>query len=72
MTIVSASTLNKDFGGKGKNKCNIESAKKNGTLIAERLLAKSISEVVFDKGPYLYHGKVKALADGARAGGLKF
>ena len=71
ITLASASTLEKEWSG-SKSRCNIESAKKIGLLIAKRLLEKSIAEVVFDKGPYLYHGKVKALADAARDGGLKF
>ena len=71
VTLASASTLEKDWSAT-KAKCNIESAKKIGALIAKRLLEKNVVEVVFDKGPYLYHGKVKALADAAREGGLKF
>lgn len=68
-TLVAASSYEKDFGAEGGNK---EAAKKVGTLIAERAVAKGISEVVFDRGGYLYHGRVKELAEGARAAGLKF
>ena len=69
VTLVSASTLEKDFEGIGSNK---EAAKKIGNKIAERAAAKGITEVVFDRGGYLYHGRVSELADGAREGGLKF
>ena len=69
VTLVSASTLDKDFDGYGGNK---EAAKKVGLAIAEKAKAKGIEEVVFDRGGYLYHGRVKELADGAREGGLKF
>ena len=68
-TLVSASSVEKEFGNEGGN---CESAKKVGQLIAERALAKGITEVVFDRGGYLYHGRVLALAEGAREGGLKF
>jgi large subunit ribosomal protein L18 len=68
VTLVSASSYEKDFEC-GSNK---ESAKKVGTLIAERAIAAGISEVVFDRGGYLYHGRVLELAEGARAAGLKF
>ena len=69
VTLVSASSYEKEFGSEGGNK---EAAKKVGTLIAERAIAKGISEVVFDRGGYLYHGRVLELAEGARAAGLKF
>lgn len=72
VTVVAASTLEKDFTNSKKCRRNIETARKVGTLIAKRLLAKNIQEVVFDRGPYLYHGRIKALADAAREGGLKF
>ena len=68
-TLVSASTVEKAFEGKGSN---CEAAKKIGAAIAERALQKGIEEVVFDRGGYIYHGRVKALAEGAREGGLKF
>lgn len=68
-TIVSASSLEKDFEGIGSNK---EAAKKVGEAIARKALAAGVEEVVFDRGGYLYHGRVKELAEGAREGGLKF
>lgn len=68
-TLVAAATNEKDFGAYGGN---VEAAKKLGTIIAERALKAGIEKVVFDRGGYLYHGRVKALADGAREGGLKF
>ena len=68
-TLVSASTVEKGFEGKGGN---VEAAKKIGATVAERALQKGIEEVVFDRGGYIYHGRVKALAEGAREGGLKF
>ena len=68
-TLVSASTVEKSFEGNGGN---CDAAKKIGAAIAERALQKGIEEVVFDRGGYIYHGRVKALAEGAREGGLKF
>jgi large subunit ribosomal protein L18 len=68
-TLVSASTLDKEFEGKGSN---CEAAKKVGELLANRAKAKGIETVVFDRGGYLYHGRVQALAEGAREGGLQF
>ena len=68
-TLVSASTVEKGFEGKGGN---CDAAKKIGAVVAERALQKGIEEVVFDRGGYIYHGRVKALAEGAREGGLKF
>ena len=70
VTLASASTLEKDFGLVGKN--NVEAAAKIGAAIAERAKQAGIEEVVFDRGGFLFHGKVKALADAAREGGLKF
>ncbi len=67
-TLASASTLESDQ----KVKCNVESAKQVGHLIAKRALGKEIQDVVFDRGGYIYHGKIRALADAAREGGLKF
>ena len=67
-TLVSASSVEKGFEGGG----HCEAAKKVGAAIAERALAKGIEDVVFDRGGYIYHGRVKALAEGAREGGLKF
>ena len=69
VTLVSASTHEKAFEGNGGNK---EAAKKVGLMIAEKAAAKGITEVVFDRGGYLYHGRVSELAEGAREGGLKF
>ena len=68
-TLVAASSVEKAFEGNGGN---IEAAKKVGAMIAERALQKGIEEVVFDRGGYIYHGRVQALAEGAREGGLKF
>ena len=68
-TIVSASTKEKGFGG---GKANIANATKVGEALAERALAANITQVVFDRGGFIYHGKVKALADAAREKGLKF
>lgn len=69
-TLAAASTLEKDLGVVGVN--NVEAAAKVGAAIAERARAAGVEEVFFDRGGFLYHGKVKALADAARAGGLKF
>ena len=69
VTLVSASTLEKAFEGNGGNK---DAAKVIGKTIAARALEKGITEVVFDRGGYVYQGRVKELADGAREGGLKF
>ena len=67
-TLVSASSTEKDLrGGTGGN---LDAARRIGQLIAERALAKGIEQVVFDRGGYLYHGRVKALTDAARAAGL--
>ena len=70
VTLASASTLEKDLGVVGKN--NVEAATKIGAAIAERAKAKGVEDVVFDRGGFLFHGKIKALADAAREGGLKF
>ena len=69
VTLVSANTLEKDFEGATGN---IEAAKKVGAVLAERAKAKGIEEVVFDRGGYIFHGRVAALAEGAREAGLKF
>jgi large subunit ribosomal protein L18 len=69
-TLVAASTLEADL--KDKLGGSIEGAKALGNLIAKRALAKQISMVVFDRSGYLYHGRIKAIADAAREGGLKF
>ncbi|PWE32709.1 50S ribosomal protein L18 [Maritimibacter sp. 55A14] len=70
VTLASASSLEKDLGLVGKN--NVEAAAKIGAAIAERAKAKGVEECYFDRGGFLYHGKIKALADAAREGGLKF
>ena len=69
MTLVSASSMDKDFQGKGGN---VEAAKIVGKMVAQKALEKGIKTVVFDRGGYIYHGRVAALAEGAREGGLEF
>ena len=69
VTLVAANTLEKDFEGATGN---VEAAKKVGAALAERAKAKGIEEVVFDRGGYIFHGRVAALAEGAREAGLKF
>ena len=69
VTLVAANTLEKEFEGATGN---IEAAKKVGLMLAERAKEKGINEVVFDRGGYVYHGRVAALAEGAREGGLQF
>lgn len=69
-TLAAASSLEKDLGILGKN--NVEAAAKVGTAIAERAKALGVEQCYFDRGGFLYHGKVKALADAAREAGLKF
>ena len=69
VTLVSASTIEKTFEGATGN---AEAAKKVGLMVAERAKEKGIEEVVFDRGGYVYHGRVAALAEGAREGGLQF
>ena len=69
VTLVAASSAEKDFGANGGNK---EGAKQVGKLIAERAAKANITDVVFDRSGYIYHGRVKELAEGAREGGLKF
>ncbi len=71
-TLVAASSLEKPLRGSLKSGGNVDAAKAVGKLIAERALAKGLKDVVFDRGGYLYHGRVKALADAAREGGLNF
>jgi large subunit ribosomal protein L18 len=70
VTLVSASSLEKDFGLESTG--NIEAAQKVGELVAKRAVEKGITAIVFDRGGYLYHGRVKALADAARENGLEF
>ena len=69
VTLASASSLDKEITGNGGNK---EAAKEVGKLVAQRAADKGITDVVFDRGGYVYHGRVKELAEGAREGGLKF
>ena len=69
ITLAAASSMDKDFEGKGGN---IEAAKKVGLAIAKKALDKGIKTVVFDRGGYIYHGRVAALAEAAREGGLEF
>jgi large subunit ribosomal protein L18 len=71
-TLCSASTIDPAFRATGKVGSNKEAAEFVGKLVAERALEKGITTVTFDRGGHLYHGRVKALADGARAAGLKF
>ncbi len=71
-TLVAASSMEKELRSQLKSTKNIEAAKLVGEVIAKRALEKGIKKVVFDRGGFLYHGKVKALADSARAAGLEF
>jgi len=68
-TLVSASTLDKEFNGVGSNK---DAAKVVGEMVAKKALEKGIKEVVFDRGGYVYHGRIQNLAEGAREAGLQF
>jgi large subunit ribosomal protein L18 len=70
VTLASASSLEKDLGVVGKN--NVDAAAKVGAAIAERAKKAGVEECYFDRGGFLYHGKIKALADAAREGGLRF
>ena len=72
VTIASASTLEKEVRDNIKKSSNVEAASFIGKLIAERALKSGVSEVVFDRSGYIYHGRIKALADAAREAGLKF
>ena len=71
-TLCSASTLDESFKATGKVGSNKEAAEFVGKLVAERALEKGVTEVTFDRGGHIYHGRVQALADAARAAGLKF
>ena len=71
-TLAAASTIDKSFKGQLKTGATVEAAQKVGKLVAERAIANGVTEVVFDRGQYLYHGRVKALADAARDAGLVF
>lgn len=72
VTLVSASTLDPEVKGSVENGGNIDAAVKVGEVVAKRAQEKGYTEVVFDRGGYLYHGRIKALADAAREAGLKF
>lgn len=72
VTVVSASTLDAEIKGSENHNGNKEAAKLVGSMIAKKAVEKGITEVVFDRGGYLYHGRVKELADAAREAGLKF
>jgi large subunit ribosomal protein L18 len=72
VTLVTASSVEKDIKGKLKTGADTNAAKEIGKLLAERAVKAGVKSVVFDRGAYLYHGRVKALADGAREGGLDF
>jgi len=72
VTLAAASTIEKDLRGQLKTGANIDAAKAVGKLIAERCKAAGVEAVVFDRGGYMFHGRVKALADAAREGGLAF
>ncbi|GLK80500.1 50S ribosomal protein L18 [Methylopila turkensis] len=72
VTLASASTLDKDFRAEKKTGADIAAAQAVGKLVAERAAAAGVKDVVFDRGSYIYHGRVKALAEAAREGGLNF
>ncbi|MFD1267653.1 50S ribosomal protein L18 [Paenibacillus motobuensis] len=72
VTIVSASTVDKELSGEIKNGGNVESARKVGEMIAKRAQEQGKKVVVFDRGGYLYHGRIQALAEAAREAGLEF
>ena len=72
VTLASASTIEKDNRGQLKTGANVDAAKTVGKLVAERALKAGVEEVIFDRGAYIFHGRVKALAEAAREGGLKF
>ena len=72
VTLASASSLEKEVRGGAKTGANVDAAKAVGERVAERAKEKGVKQVVFDRGGYLYHGRVKALADAAREGGLEF
>ena len=71
-TVASASSIEKDMRGALKTGANIDAAKAVGKKLAERATAAGVKDVVFDRGGYMYHGRIKALADAAREGGLNF
>jgi large subunit ribosomal protein L18 len=72
VTLVAASTVEPEIRGRVAGMKKTEQAQVVGQILAERALARGIKQVVFDRGGYMYHGRVKSLADGARAGGLEF
>ena len=72
LTLAAASSLDEGLTGKLKTGANKDAATEVGKLIAERAIKAGVKEVVFDRGGYLYHGRIKALADAAREGGLNF
>jgi large subunit ribosomal protein L18 len=72
LNVFRSVSIDKELKGKIKSGGNIEAAKTVGELIAKKTLDKGINQIVFDRGGYLYHGRIKALADAAREGGLKF
>jgi len=71
-TLVAASTVEKDFRTGGKSGANVDAAREVGILIAKRAVDAGIKDVMFDRSGFLYHGRIKALADAAREGGLNF
>jgi large subunit ribosomal protein L18 len=71
-TLVSASTMDKELKGVVENSSTVDAARKVGELVAKRAIEKGVSSVVFDRGGYLYHGRIQALADAAREAGLQF
>ncbi len=72
VTLAAASTIDKDLKGKLKTGATVDAAKKVGELVAQRAAKQGVKQVVFDRGSFLYHGRIKALADGAREAGLDF
>lgn len=72
LTLASASSMDKDIRAEIKSGANVEAAAQIGKIIAERAIKAGVKEVVFDRGAYMYHGRVKALAEAAREGGLSF
>ena len=72
VTVCAASSMEKDFRGSGKKGSDKAAAAAIGKLVAERALKAGLKDVVFDRGPYIYHGRIKALADAARESGLNF
>ena len=71
-TVVAASSMEKTLREAGKTGANVDAAKAVGTMVAKRAVEKGVKDVVFDRGGYRYHGRIKALGDAAREGGLNF